>query len=70
MLLYETVWDIEKYESIFFPIPLRKERFQSSQKINLIQRVISTTSFIILNYWTILILIFFFMIFTILSLSK
>jgi len=50
MLLYETVWDIEKYESIFFPIPLRKERFQSSQKINLIQRVISTTSFIILNY--------------------
>ena len=67
MLLYKTVWDIEKYESIFFPIPLRKERFQSSQKINLIQRVISTTSFIILNYWTILILIFF-MIFTILSL--
>ena len=68
MFLYKTVWDIEKYESNFFPIPLRKEIFQSSQKINLIQRVISTTSFIILNYWTILILIFFIMIFTILSL--
>ena len=51
MFLYKTVWDIEKYESkFFFLIPLRKERFQSSRKINLIQRVISTTSFIILNY--------------------